>query len=519
VPSPVPCQKVPARVANQKGVAPIPDEKVSARVPDQKTSTPVPDQKVLARVAHQKVSVPVPEQKVAAPIPDEKVSARDPDLKTSTPVPNQEVPAQVVGQKVSAPVPDQKVAAPVPDEEVSARVPAQKVSTPVPERKVPAQVAQQKVSATVPSQKISAPVPDPLVPAPVPDERAFELVPDFPPPPAARQGWPWQKVTRVFSPSQQKRSALPRITIVTPSYNQGQFLEETIRSVLLQGYPNLEYIVIDGGSNDNSIDIIRTYEPWLTYWISEKDKGQSHAINKGWRRATGDLISYLNSDDTLLPGALFKVAKAWQQYPQAVAVVGGTCCTDLRSENVLGTVTPKLPGSAPLDLTLLDHETWLLPQQSGFWSRVALDKVGRWVREDLHYTMDRELYYRLCVQGKLTLITDSLATYRFHDTSKSMSAILAMYREDPKALTYCDWGGPEAQKRRKKVGKWRVGQGHFKFGRACESKARKLQHLLLAALYRPGYLRRKRFWNAALEALGLRRPLGRVRQALLTRIV
>ena len=88
-------------------------------------------------------------------------------------------------------------------------------------------------------------------------------------------------------------SAWPRISIVTPSYNQGQFIEETIRSILLQGYPDLEYIIIDGGSTDQSVEIIRKYEPWLTYWVSEKDRGQSHAINKGFERASGEIRGYI----------------------------------------------------------------------------------------------------------------------------------------------------------------------------------------------------------------------------------
>src|SRR5688572_11561284 len=101
---------------------------------------------------------------------------------------------------------------------------------------------------------------------------------------------------------------LPSITVITPSYNQGRYIEETIDSVLSQGYPSLEYIVIDGGSADNSVEIIRKYEPYLAYWVSEKDRGQAHAINKGLARSTGELWNWSNSDDVLAPGALHRVA-------------------------------------------------------------------------------------------------------------------------------------------------------------------------------------------------------------------
>lgn len=97
----------------------------------------------------------------------------------------------------------------------------------------------------------------------------------------------------------------PKISIVTPSFNQGQYIEETIRSILLQGYPNLEYIVIDGGSTDGAVDVIRKYEKWLTYWVSEPDKGQADAINKGLERCTGEIFNWINSDDILLPNVAF----------------------------------------------------------------------------------------------------------------------------------------------------------------------------------------------------------------------
>ncbi len=120
---------------------------------------------------------------------------------------------------------------------------------------------------------------------------------DLPSPPSNQTGWMWNEESSQLPENMPDGHQLPRITIVTPSYNQGQFLEATIRSVLLQGYPNLEYIIIDGGSSDNSVEIIRKYEPWLAYWVSEKDRGQAHAINKGFAHATGSIYAYLNSDD------------------------------------------------------------------------------------------------------------------------------------------------------------------------------------------------------------------------------
>ena len=127
---------------------------------------------------------------------------------------------------------------------------------------------------------------------------------ELPPPPAGKTGWPWTVETPQLPAMRPDGTPWPRISIVTPSYNQGRFIEETIRSVLLQGYPDLEYIVIDGGSTDGAVDIIRRYAPWLTHWTSQPDDGQASAINTGMSRATGSLLNWINSDDFLMPHAL-----------------------------------------------------------------------------------------------------------------------------------------------------------------------------------------------------------------------
>src|SRR5467141_2605988 len=145
---------------------------------------------------------------------------------------------------------------------------------------------------------------------------------ELPPPPAGRSGWPWTQETQSLPSGRADSSPWPRISIVTPSYNQGEFIEETIRSILLQGYPDLEYIVMDGGSTDGSVNIIKKYERWLAYWISENDRGQVHAINKGFSRASGVIYNWINSDDSLRPGALGFIATVNSRLADADIISG-----------------------------------------------------------------------------------------------------------------------------------------------------------------------------------------------------
>lgn len=249
--------------------------------------------------------------------------------------------------------------------------------------------------------------------------------------------WPWlplSSLSRSVASSDQ-----PRISIVTPSYNQGQFIEETIRSVLLQGYPNLEYIIIDGGSTDNTIDIIRKYEPWITSWISEPDRGQSHAINKGLQRATGEWVAWLNADDIYMPGAIFTVAKTISQAVTPSWVVGTTIVCDQKLTEIdrfkpnLHTAQLGTPANAALswiDFVCTKRSGIALPQPSSFWRREAVEKAGS-IDESLKYVMDHELYGRLAFHGfRPVLLDEPLACFRTHKEQKTTDFPVKFWMEE-----------------------------------------------------------------------------------------
>ena len=219
----------------------------------------------------------------------------------------------------------------------------------------------------------------------------------------------------------------PRISIVTPSYNQGHFIEETIRSVLLQGYPNLEYFVIDGGSTDESVEILRKYEPWLTHWESERDRGQGHAINKGWKRATGQILAWLNSDDVYRPGALHQVRNAFRDHHKVSVVVGVCSGTDkFRNE-----VSRKSPTFDPKDLLFGGRGPG---QPAVFLCRKVFDTIGG-LNEELHYVLDKDYWFRIISHYPMTSViplSSTLADSRNWEKVKSVTGgvrIWVEYRE------------------------------------------------------------------------------------------
>ncbi len=203
----------------------------------------------------------------------------------------------------------------------------------------------------------------------------------------------------------------PRITVVTPSYNQAKFLDMTIRSVVDQDYPNLEYLVLDGGSTDGSVDVIRKYADRITYWRSEKDRGQAAAINEGFARATGAILGWVNSDDMLMPGSLLAVAEAFQRWPAVDMVVGKSIIIDQENRYV----RPVL-GLVPSFHSVLLWATGGFTQPATFWRRSTAERLGP-LREDCPLTFDCEFYLRLLKSGRARRLNAYLAAFRLHPES------------------------------------------------------------------------------------------------------
>ena len=209
----------------------------------------------------------------------------------------------------------------------------------------------------------------------------------------------------------------PVLTVITPSFNQGRYLAETIESVLSQGVPDLEYIIVDGGSTDDSVQVIERYAPRLAWWVSEKDRGQSHAINKGLARATGRFVAYLNSDDTYLPGALQAALAALSRSPGGRWIAGGVIGFGTADAPVEEWHLPRVPR------TLLDCITsrFQAAQPGHVWSREMLSAVGGF-DESFRYLFDINLYASLLARGERCIPLDRpLASYRFHESSKTVA--------------------------------------------------------------------------------------------------
>lgn len=236
---------------------------------------------------------------------------------------------------------------------------------------------------------------------------------ELPAPPPGRKGWPWTEDGERLPDAMPDGRPWPRISLVTPSYNQAAFVEHTLRSVLLQGYPDLEYIVMDGGSTDGSADIIRKYARWLTHWASEKDRGQCDAINRGFALASGQIYSWLNSDDYLVQGALKHIALAWAAAPDAGGWCGACQCIDPRGRTMYI--------RAPRRLDAAGLARWnenSVGQPAFFFAASSWQACGP-LDESLHYGMDLDLWLKLAKAFRIEPVPHQIAVERDHPAAKT----------------------------------------------------------------------------------------------------
>lgn len=212
-------------------------------------------------------------------------------------------------------------------------------------------------------------------------------------------------------------NSAPTISIVTPSFNQGPFLEKTLMSVLAQNYPHLEFIIQDGGSIDNSISIIERFQHQLAHWESKKDNGQSHALNLGFQHATGEIMAYLNSDDLLLSGALHYVANYFLNHPEVDVVYGHRIVINQSDFEIGRWILPKHDDKA---LTWADF----IPQETLFWRRRIWNKIGGRMDESFKFAMDWDLLLRFReADAKFVRLPRFLGAFRIHPSQKTTSSM------------------------------------------------------------------------------------------------
>lgn len=223
--------------------------------------------------------------------------------------------------------------------------------------------------------------------------------------------WPWDE--EVSSDIYADRDIWPKISVITPSFNQGRFIEETIRSVLLQNYPNLEYIIVDGGSTDNTLEIIKKYESRISWWVSEKDNGQADAINKGIKKSTGQIVNWLNSDDYLLPRALYHIGNySWEK--SIGALVGRGYKINLQKEIIYAPYPQRLGYKAFIHW--MQENNFMQP--ACFFSRESWNQCGP-LDEDLNFCMDVDLWLKIARKYDFRHLDEDIAFAYTHEGAKT----------------------------------------------------------------------------------------------------
>jgi glycosyltransferase involved in cell wall biosynthesis len=248
--------------------------------------------------------------------------------------------------------------------------------------------------------------------------RLSELAPK----PVDRSGWPWTEESPQLPDTMPDGALWPKVSVVTPSFNQGRFIEETIRSVLLQGYPDLEFIIIDGGSTDGSLEIISRYAKWLAYWVTEPDRGQSHAINRGISRATGKVLHWINSDDLLLPSALSTVTKLFANSRECRLVTGQARLIDGESRAI-----------SHLNSSFSSWSDFVtrrcnIAQVATFFDRGLFDELGV-IDERIEYCMDSDILLRFTREYAPLILPSYLAAFRSYGRNKFGHNRVAGFRE------------------------------------------------------------------------------------------
>lgn len=267
---------------------------------------------------------------------------------------------------------------------------------------------------------------------------------ELPPPPSEKAGWPWTEESEELLEMMHARNvferkkggleipdgngpsscAWPKISVVTPSYNQGQFIEETIRCILLQDYPNLEYIIVDGGSTDNTVEIIKRYQPWLKYWVSEPDEGMYDAINKGFARSTGEVLAWSPADDLYVAGALLTVGSIFREISEIEWLTslhkvkideGGSLLSHYRVEGFSKDSFLKGYHNAG------DSRSgqYCIAQQSTFWRRVLWERAGGNINKTYRFAGDYDLWARFYEITELYSVDEPLGVFRVHEHQTS----------------------------------------------------------------------------------------------------